>query len=122
MTSSGFLRRRVLHICGVSGVWGGRVHFGALGAPMVCAYPISPWLRGALSHSANYYVVCPGNTPGNHPPTEAVRNPFRTASGGVQDSGPWDPWLPAVEHGRRFAQRAHSAGTAHRAPPQLRNV
>ena len=26
---------------------------------------------GAFSHSANYYVVCPGNTPESHPPTEA---------------------------------------------------
>ena len=35
----------------------------------------------------------------------------------VQNSGPWDPWLPMVENSRLFAQRGHSAGTAHGAPP-----
>ena len=31
------------------------------------------WANGvpSFSHSANYYVVYPGNTPANHPPTEA---------------------------------------------------
>ena len=35
----------------------------------------------------------------------------------VQTSGPWDPWLPVVKNSRLFAQRGHSAGTAHGAPP-----
>ena len=30
----------------------------------------------------------------------------------VQNSGPWDPWLPGVENGRLFAQRVHSAWCA----------
>ena len=39
-------------------------------------------------HSANYYVVSPGNTPENHSPTKACM--IQTAW--VQNSGPWDPW------------------------------
>ena len=62
-------------------------------------------------HSANHYGVHPGNTPANHPPYRSVHDPFKTASG-VQNSGPWGPWLPAVESSRLFAQRTHSAGTA----------
>ena len=34
-----------------------------------------------------------------------------------RNSGPWDPWLAVVENSRFFAQRGHSAGTAHGAPP-----
>ena len=30
----------------------------------------------------------------------------------MQNSGPWDPWLPVVENSRLFAQRAHSARCA----------
>ena len=55
-------------------------------------------------HSANDDVVHPGNTPANHPPYRSVHDPFITASG-VQNSGPWDPWLPVVENSRLFAQR-----------------
>ena len=32
--------------------------------------------------------------------------------GGLQSSGPWDPWLLAVENTRPLAQRAHSARCA----------
>ena len=35
-------------------------------------------------------------------------DPFKTASG-VQNSGPWDPWRPAVENSRVFVQCAHSS-------------
>ena len=35
----------------------------------------------------------------------------------MQNSGLWDPWLPVVESSRLFAQRVHSAGAAHGAPP-----
>ena len=38
----------------------------------------------------------------------------------VQNSGPWVPWLLVVEKRRLFAQRAHSTGTAHSAPPSVR--
>ena len=37
----------------------------------------------------------------------------------VQNSGPWNLWLPVVKNRRLFAQCAHSVGTAHRAPPKL---
>ena len=59
---------------------------------------------GQRAHSANYYVVYPGNTPENHPPDRSVHDPFKTASA-VQKSGPWDPWLPVVKNSRLFAQR-----------------
>ena len=36
----------------------------------------------------------------------------------MQNSGPWDPWLPVVENSRLFAQRTHSTGPAHGAPPR----
>ena len=45
---------------------------------------------GAFLHSASYYVVYLGNTPENHPPTEACM--FNSKPHGVQISGPWDPW------------------------------
>ena len=35
----------------------------------------------------------------------------------MRNSGPWDPWLPVVKNSRLFAQRGHSACTAHGAPP-----
>ena len=38
-------------------------------------------------HSANYYIVYPGNTPENHPPTEACM--INSKQHGVQSSGPW---------------------------------
>ena len=38
-------------------------------------------------------------------PHRSVHDPFKTASG-VQNPGPWDPWLPGVENSRLFAQRA----------------
>ena len=93
---------------------------------------------GAFSHSANYYVVYPRNTPESHPTTEAcmihskqhrgcriqdpgtrgkhqtkTKNPWCTSRGcRVQNSGPWDPWLPVVTNSRFFAQRWHSARCA----------
>ena len=46
------------------------------------------------------------------PPTyRSVHDQFKTASG-VQNSGPWDPWLPVVERTRLFAQCRHSARCA----------
>ena len=100
-------------------------------------------LRGVFAqrgHSANHSVVYPGNTPDNHPPTEACMIHSKQHRGyRIQDPGTrgrhqarkeipdvpagavgyriQDPWLPAVENSRLFAQRAHSAGTAHGAPP-----
>ena len=79
--------------------------------------------RGNSAHSANYSVVYPGNTPENHPPTEAcmihskqhqgcriqdpgtrgkhqikAKNAWCTSRGcRVQNSGPWDPWLTVVK-------------------------
>ena len=36
----------------------------------------------------------------------------------MQNSGPWDPWLPVVENSWLFAQRVHSARCAPPPPPQ----
>ena len=73
---------------------------------------------------ANHYIVYPGNTPENHPPTEAcmihskqhrgcgiqdpgirgkhqiqTKSPWCTSRGcRVQNSGPWDPWLLVVKN------------------------
>ena len=86
-------------------------------------------------HSADYYAVYPGSTPENHSPTEACmihskqhrgcrtlgpvasitlikKIPGAPAEGRVQMSRPWDPWLPAMENNRLFAQRGHSARCA----------
>ena len=30
----------------------------------------------------------------------------------MQNSGPWDPWLPVLKNSRLFSQRAHSAQCA----------
>ena len=36
--------------------------------------------------------------------------PAVPAGGGrVQNSGPWDPWLPVVEKSQLFAQRVHNS-------------
>ena len=97
---------------------------------------------GAFSHSARtapiITVSYPGHTPENHPPTEACmihskqhrgaefrtlgpvasirlkqKIPWCTSRGcRVQNSGPWVPWLPAVENSRLLAQRGHSAQCA----------
>ena len=45
------------------------------------------------------------------PPSRSVHDPFKTASG-VHNAGLWDPWLPAVEDSRLFAQRGRSARCA----------
>ena len=54
------------------------------------------------THSSYYYVVYLGNTPEHHPPTEACM--IYSKQHRVQNSGPWDPWLPVVEN-----DFAHSA-------------
>ena len=53
------------------------------------------------------------------PPYRGMHDPFQTASG-VQHSGPWDPWLPAVENSFRtvFAQRTVRPHTAVAPRPQ----
>ena len=61
-------------------------------------------------HSANCYVVYPGNAPKNHPPIEACMT--NSKQHGVQILGPWDPWLPVLENSRLFAQRAYSSRCA----------
>ena len=65
----------------------------------------------AFSHSANCYGVHPGNTPCKPPTHRRMCDPFKTASG-VQSSGPWDPWLPAVEDRRLFARHTVRPQTA----------
>ena len=69
---------------------------------------------GAFSHSAKYCQLlrCLSREHPCKPPTHRVmHDQFKTASG-VQNSGPWDPWLSGVENSRLFAQRAHSARCA----------
>ena len=46
-------------------------------------------------------LFIPG-TPLTTAPYRTVHDPFKTASG-VQNSGPWDPWLLVVETSRLFA-------------------
>ena len=45
------------------------------------------------------------------PPYGSGHDPFKTASG-VQNAGPWDPWLPGVGNSRLFAQHRHSTRCA----------
>ena len=66
--------------------------------------------HSARAHSANYYGVYPGNTPENHPPTEACM--INSKQHGVQNPGPWGPWLPVVENSWLFAQLMQSARCA----------
>ena len=88
---------------------------------LIKAYQARPAINlGVFPHSANYDAAYPGSTPENHPPTEACM--INSKQPGVQNSRPWDPWLPVVENSQLFAQRGHSAGTAHGAPPLSRIV
>ena len=90
-------------------------------------------------HSANYYGEYPGNNPENHPTCGIMHNQFKTQkfkhlmlAMGPRDlnSAPYSPVhcsshsmtsfqsselteLPVVENSQLFAQRAHSARTAH---------
>ena len=62
-----------------------------------CSEPLvlaPPFIFGGVfaqrGHSANYYVVYPGNTPENHPPTEGCM--INSKQHWVQNSGPWEAW------------------------------
>ena len=59
-------------------------------------------------------VGCRIQDPGTHGRHQTEKkNPWCTSRGcRVQNSGPWDPWLPVVENSRLFAQRVHSARCA----------
>eukprot|EP00670_Eutreptiella_braarudii_P027608 CAMPEP_0174380630 /NCGR_PEP_ID=MMETSP0811_2-20130205/123496_1 /TAXON_ID=73025 ORGANISM="Eutreptiella gymnastica-like, Strain CCMP1594" /NCGR_SAMPLE_ID=MMETSP0811_2 /ASSEMBLY_ACC=CAM_ASM_000667 /LENGTH=187 /DNA_ID=CAMNT_0015533551 /DNA_START=722 /DNA_END=1285 /DNA_ORIENTATION=- len=57
--------------------------------------------QGAFSHSAGWSVH---------------GEPYQQGLW-VQNSGPWDPWLPVLENSRLFAQLAHSAQCAPAAAP-----
>ena len=96
------------------------------------------------AHSANYYGDYPGNNPKNHPPCGIMHNHFKTQklkhlmlAMGPRDlnSAPYSPVhcsshsmtsfqsseltaLLVVENSQLFAQRAHSACTAHGTPPR----
>ena len=50
------------------------------------------------------------------PPYRSVHDPFNTASG-VQDSGPWDPWLPGGAE-QSTVRTARAQRTVHGAPPR----
>ena len=55
-------------------------------------------------------IRAPG-TCGNHQ-TKNKSLVYQKGGCKVQNSGPWDPWLPVVENSRRFALRGHSARCA----------
>ena len=96
-------------------------YLGSL-ACILCAIQIALLVHGVIrtyggvlarrAHSANYYVVCPENTPENHPPTDACM--INSKQHGVQKSGPWDLWqaLDLKKKGRplgEYPPRAHPA-------------
>ena len=118
-----------VYTCGGGGYHTDRRRF------LLCLCCPAPSQRGAFSHSAGTAPILtlfiPGTPPENHPPTEGCmihskqhrgfriqdpgtrgkhqtkKNPGCTSRGcRVQNSGPWDPWLPVVENSRLFAQRA----------------
>ena len=64
-------------------------------------------LEGAFSHSTNYYVVHPRNTPENHPPAEAS---MQNRIGGAE----LRPLGPVATGGGKQP----TFGTAHSAPPE----
>ena len=103
--SPGLCRWLMWQLCPVRGYsWSLGVAERRLG--LIMAFSGIP--RGVFrqrAHSANYYDVYPWDTSWKPPPYRSVHDPFRTASG-VQNSGPWDPWLPVVENSRLSAQRA----------------
>ena len=82
---------------------------------LMCPNPHKGGVFAQRGHGANHYGVHPGNTPCKPPTFRSVHDPFKTASG-VQNSGPWDPWLPGGEKQPTFrtarARRAHSARCA----------
>ena len=99
----------------------------ALGLPTPMPRPSCADRRGHLSalrdskggvfaqctHSTNYYVVHPGNTPANHPPTEACMIHSKQHRG-VRSSGSWDPWLKTAD----FSHSAWCAPKGHPPPPK----
>ena len=62
---------------------------------------------------------CRIQDPGTHGKHQTkTKNPWCTSRGcRVQNSGPWDLWLPVVKNSRQFAQRGHSARCA---PPMVK--
>ena len=100
--------------------WATRLPLPTLGASLprlASPHPRGTW--GAFSHSARTAPIItlfiPGTPLQTTPPYRSVHDPFKTASG-VQNAGPWDPWLPGVKNGRLFAQRGHSARCAPMGP------
>ena len=57
---------------------------------------------------------CRFQDPGTHGKHQTkAKNPWCTSRGcRVQNSGPWDRWLPVVKNSQLFAQCGYSAGTA----------
>ena len=93
------------------------VLLGGGGGEVNCTPP-PRGILGAFSHSAGtsraqcQSLRCLSREhPCKPPPYRSVHDPFQTALG-VQNSGPWDPWLPVVKNSRLFAQRGHSARCA----------
>ena len=84
---------------------------GLTGSEASWAAIVGLWLRFRTARAQRQLLrSSPGNTPANHPPTEACT--INSKPHAVQNSGPWDSWLPVSENSGLFAQRAHSAGCA----------
>ena len=84
---------------------------GSISALHVCSpYPrlyllLYPWGRFRTVQAQRQLLRCFSREhPCKPPPYRRVHDSFQTASG-VQRSGPWDLWLPAVESSRLFEQR-----------------
>ena len=94
--------------------WGGNFCRGGGGSAHFPDPPPPGGVFAQCGHSANYYVVSPGNTPANHPPTGACMIHSKQHRGcRIQNPGTrgyrW--WKPAD-----FSHSART-GTAHGAPP-----
>ena len=104
--------------------------------------PVKGGVFAQRGHSANHYVVYPGTTPENHPPTGAcmihskqhwgcrIQDPGTRGKHQTKTKHPWCTWCtsrgcrvqnlgPCHGHrGWKTADLSHSAGTAHGAPPR----
>ena len=87
-------------------------------------------VRAQRAHSANYYVVYPGNTPANHPPTEACMIHSKQHRGcSIQDPGTCSyRWWKTADflHSARCSPSASPLGARSRAcqatPPSTPSI
>ena len=98
-----------------AGQWDQRGMFRVVGVVLMSIAPFDPCSplhmlskRGRFRTAPIIALVIPGMPLKT---THPQKDPFKTASG-VQNAGPWDPWLPVVENSQLFAQPVHSARCA----------